>query len=48
MPVFQKLTQRNYYPEQIHEYEVSPEIECLRPRVREIQNVVIEHAGGVV
>jgi hypothetical protein len=35
-------------PESIHQDKVSPEVCCLRPRVAQIENIVVEHAGSIV
>jgi hypothetical protein len=40
--------QRNDDPEAIHEHKVAPEIRRFWPRIRAIEQVVIEHARRIV
>jgi hypothetical protein len=42
------LTARENHPNEVHEEVVSPEVQKLGSRVRDLRVVVIEHAGCVV
>jgi len=46
--VSQVLTSWDHDPEKVHQEVVSPEVVSLGSRVGDAQEVVVEHAGGVV
>jgi hypothetical protein len=40
--------ERNDNPEAVHEHKIAPEIEGFRPRIGAVEEVVVEHARGIV